>query len=100
MSSAHHSTIGDAPFTHFADDELPPLFAGPFGDPQAIFVAPFTGDYTVAVTNFLSNAGPPNPFSLVAEGIDNTAVPEPGTLILLGSGLTGLVMRRRRRTQA
>jgi hypothetical protein len=91
---------GDAPNSDFADDELPPLFPGPFGDPQAIFLAPFTGDYTVAVTNFLSNAGPPNPFSLVAEGIDNAAVPEPGTLILLGSGLTGLVMRRRRRTQA
>jgi len=94
-------TPADAIFSDFGDDELPPLFAGPFGDPRSIFVAPFTGDYTVAVTNYLSGVGgPPNPFSLVAEGIDNAAVPEPGTLILLGSGLTGLVMRRRRRTQA
>jgi hypothetical protein len=90
---------GDAPNSDFADDQLPPLFAGPYGDPQSIFDAPVTGYYTIAVTNFLSDAGPPNPFSLVAEGIDNAAVPEPGTLLLLGSGLTGLVMRRRR-TQA
>ena len=94
-------TPADAPFTDFADDELPPFIAGPFGDPRSIFVAPFTGDYTIAVTNYLSGAGgPPNPFSLVADNVDDNAVPEPGTLILLGSGLTGLVMRRRRRTQA
>lgn len=92
---------GDALGVDFADDELPPFIAGPYGDPRSTFNAPVTGDYTVAVTNYLSGAGgPPNPFSLVAEGIDDNAVPEPGTLILLGSGLTGLVMRRRRRTQA
>jgi hypothetical protein len=91
---------GDAFGADFGDDELPPLFPGPFGDPRSVFDAPVTGYYTIAVTNFFSSAGPPNPFSLVAEGIDNAAVPEPGTLILLGSGLTGLVMRRRRRTQA
>jgi hypothetical protein len=89
---------GDAPFADFADDELFPAIPGPFGDPQSVFFAPATGWYTVAVTNFLSaSGGPPNPYSLVAGGVDN--VPEPGTLLLIGSGLAGLAMRRRRQAR-
>lgn len=82
---------GDSTFVTFADDEIPD--PGPFGDPQAIFVAPFSGFYTIAVTNFLSSAGPPNPYSLVATGVN---VPEPITLSLLGLGLAAAAARRRR----
>jgi hypothetical protein len=78
----------------FGDDDDPPNIAGPFGDPRSVFVAPVTGFYTIAVTNFLSNAGPPNPFELTATGIVN--VPEPGTALLIGLGLAGFAFARRR----
>jgi hypothetical protein len=44
-----------------------------------------------------SSAGP-FPNSLFWDNIEGDAVPEPGTLVLLGTGITGLAMRRRRRT--
>jgi hypothetical protein len=90
----------DAGFIDFGDDEQPPNIAGPFGDPQSVFNAPVTGFYTVAVTNFLSSAGPPNPFQLQATGIDNV-VPEPGTLAMFGTLVgIGLCACRRRRQAA
>jgi hypothetical protein len=83
--------LGDAPFADFGDDENPD--PGPFGDPQIVFNAPVTGFYTVAVTNFLSSQGPPNPYTLEARGV---SAPEPGLLALLGMGVAGLVRARRR----
>lgn len=85
--------VGDAGFIHFGDDQDPPNIAGPFGDPRSAFVAPVSGFYTIAVTNFLSSAGPPNPYQLEARGVN---VPEPLTLSLVGLGLAGVAMRRRR----
>ena len=82
---------GDAGFIAFGDDQDPPNFPGPFGDPHVNFIAPSSGIYTVVVTNFLSDAGPPNAFTLQANG-----VPEPLTLSLLGLGLAAVAVRRRR----
>ncbi len=82
---------GDAAFSAFGDDQDAPNIAGPFGDPRVAFIAPVTGWYTVAVTNFLSNNQPPNPYTLEARG-----VPEPMTLSLLGLGLAAAGVRRRR----
>lgn len=82
----------DANFIAFGDDQDPPNIPGPFGDPNVSFIAPLTGWYTVAVTNFLSNAGPPNPFSLQVNG--NT--PEPATMAVFGLLAAGAFGMRRR----
>jgi len=83
-----------ANFIAFGDDQDPPNIPGPFGDPNVTFTAPVTGFYTVAVTNFLSNAGPPNPFSLQANGVANA--PEPATLTVFGVLAVGAFGVRRR----
>jgi hypothetical protein len=83
---------GDAGFVSFGDDNDPPNIPGPFGDPHISFIAPVTGLYTIAVTNFASSGQPPYDFQL-----NVTTVPEPGTMLLLGTGLASLAGAARRR---
>jgi PEP-CTERM motif-containing protein len=83
---------GDPGYLFFGDDQDPPNIPGPFGDPHFNFVAPVTGYYTIAVTNFLSSGQPPYDFQL-----NVLTTPEPGSMILLGTGLASLAGVARRR---
>jgi len=87
----------------FADDELPPAVAGPFGDPQTIFTASATGWYTVAVTDFLSGSLPTDgdfDYGITVRGITGSPVPEPTFLALVACGACGVAVSRRRRKSA
>jgi hypothetical protein len=89
--------MGVSNFVAFGDDQDSPNLPGPFGDPHVIFTAPTTGSYTVAVTNFESSAAPPFSYRLQGNGI--STVPEPASLVLVGTGFLGLAMRLRSRGQ-
>jgi hypothetical protein len=74
------STFDDPPFAAFiamGDDERGPAVPGPFKDPEVTFVAPSTGNYTVAVTNFRSLGDPPYEFTLQASGVSSPPAPPP-----------------------
>lgn len=77
-------------FLGLADDEIPPPpgLEGPFGDPQLIFTAEFTGIYTIEFLSFGSDG--PGPDGVFDYQLSLTAIPEPASLGLLGLGMLGL----------
>jgi len=86
--------IAGASFTDVKDPNLLAFFGLPTG-------IPYNGNFNIS---FMGTGTPPGAFasSTVLSGdIVNTPTPEPGTMLLLGSGLAGFgYLARRRRRQA
>lgn len=81
---------GDPGYIAAADDEDPANIPGPFKDPRSVFTAPVTGFYTVAVTNYASSAGPPNPFTVTGLNIQPPqSIPEPASVVLFAMAVLG-----------
>lgn len=66
------------------------------GDPLALRTIPFNLAANGPLNLTFHNLGGDN-IGLILDDVSVDAVPEPATLVLLGSGLTALALRRRRR---
>jgi hypothetical protein len=99
LAGADNLFDATASFIDFGDDEI--ANPGPFGDAQTVFVAPATGWYTVAVTNFLSGPVPNDgdyDYEVTVRGNTGSPVPEPTFLALLACGACGVFVSRRRKS--
>ena len=64
----------------------------------AIGLSPATQFTYFGFTTGVNPTGQGSPYTAISTDITNTAAPEPGSMLLLGSGLTALALRRRRST--
>jgi hypothetical protein len=99
--------LWDLSFAFQADGASPSSFTALFGGQTLASLSnPAAGGYTLyhfngvstaanmtLAFNFLDPAG-----FLYLDGVSVTAVPEPATVVMLGAGLAGLFLRRRRKT--
>ena len=100
LAGPDHMFDATSTFIDVADDEMSD--PGPVGDPRAAFIAPLTGWYTVAVTEFLSGGLPTDDgdydYEITVRGNTGSPVPEPTLLALLICGACGVTLSRRRKS--